>query len=189
MQQVWQMETRIVPTLETERLIMRGICEDDFAPFAAFYATEASSFVGGPMDGASAWRKLSGYAGSWILRGFGKFALEDKSTGKFVGLVGPWFPEGWPEPEIAWTVMPEFQGRGLAGEAALRALCFAYGDLGWQTACSCIDADNIPSIRLAESLGATLEGETEIRPFGPALLYRHRSPAEILNSDGIGSAA
>lgn len=180
---------KFAPTLETERLILRGIMQEDFEPFAAFYATEESRFVGGPLNGPLAWRKLSGYAGIWTLRGFGKFALEDKASGKFVGLVGPWFPEGWPEPEISWTVVAEFQGKGLAKEAALRTLRFAYEELGWTTACSCIADDNLPSIRLAESLGAVCEGRTEIRPFGPALLYRHLSPAELLNSDQFGSAA
>lgn len=182
-------EFNLVPILETERLILRGFRQEDLEPFAAFYATEESRFVGGPADDALAWRKLSGYAGSWMLRGYGKFALEEKASGGFVGLVGPWFPRGWPEPEISWTVMPEFQGMGFAREAALRSLRFAYGRLGWTKACSCIDADNISSIRLAESLGAVRESETEIRPFGPALLYRHRPPAEILGSDGLGSAA
>ncbi len=180
---------RTIPVLETERLILRAFEQRDFKPFAAFYATEASQFVGGPMDEALAWRKLSGYAGSWILRGFGKFALEEKQSGKFVGLVGPWFPEGWPEPEISWTVVQDFQGKGFAKEAATRALRFVYEELGWETACSCIDADNTPSIRLAESLGADCEGETEIRPFGPALLYRHKSPAEFVTGDGLESAA
>ncbi len=179
----------IIPVLETERLILRGIEQRDLEPFAAFYSTDASHFVGGPIETALAWRKLAAYAGGWVLRGFGQFALEEKATGKFVGIVGPYHPEGWPEPEIAWTVVTEFQGKGYAREAALRSLRFAYEDLGWQTACSCMEADNKPSIGVAESLGAICEGKTEIRPFGPALLYRHRSPAELLGVGNLGSAA
>ena len=169
-----------VPALATERLILRGIEASDFEPFAAFMATEGSRFIDGPVEAAEAWRKLAGYAGSWTLRGYGKFALEDKASGKFAGLVGPWFPVGWPEPEIAWTMMPEFQGKGLAKEAAVAALRFAYEKLGWVTAVSCMDARNEASVRLAESLGATCEGKTEIPPFGEALLYRHISPAQFL---------
>lgn len=169
-----------IPTLETERLILRGFGPQDVEPFVSFYATEDSRFVGGPCERALAWRRFASYAGGWLLRGYGKYALEEKASGNFVGLVGPWYPEGWPEPEIAWTVIPEFQGRGFAKEAAIRALRHVYEDLGWKRAVSCVNAENKPSIRLAESLGATLEGETEIRPYGPALLYRHQSPAEFL---------
>lgn len=179
----------LVPTLETDRLLLRGIGQQDFEPFAAFYATDASRFVGGPIEPALAWRKLAGYAGGWIMRGYGHFALEEKAGGKFVGLVGPWFPEGWPEPEIAWMVMPEFQGHGFAKEAAIRSLRYAYEDLGWQTAISCIDADNVASIRLAQSLGATFEGNTQIRPFGPTRLYRHVARAEFLSDHGLRGAA
>ncbi len=179
----------LVPTLETDRLILRGVKSSDFEPFADFFASKASRFIGGPLDRVSVWRALSGYAGSWFMRGYGEFALEEKVSGKFAGLVGPWFPEGWPEPEIAWTIIPEFQGKGFAKEAALRSLRFAYQDLGWKTACSCIDADNTPSIKLAESLGAICEGETEIQPHGPALLYRHRPPSDFLGNDGLEAAA
>lgn len=168
-----------IPVLETERLLLRGLQPSDFEPFAAFLASDAARFVGGPCSRVDAWRRLASYAGSWSLRGFGKFAVEDKATGKFAGLVGPWFPEGWPEPEIAWTLLDAFQGRGLAAEAASRALRFAYESLGWTTAVSCIDPLNKPSIALAQRLGATFEGKTEIKPYGEALLYRHRSPEEL----------
>jgi RimJ/RimL family protein N-acetyltransferase len=86
-------------------------------------------------------------------------------------------------------LLPEFQGKGLAKEAALVALRFAYEVLGWTTAVSCMDAANKPSIRLAEALGAVCEGRTEIRPYGEALLYRHRPPAELLATAGARSAA
>ncbi|MEZ5812354.1 MAG: GNAT family N-acetyltransferase [Rhizobiaceae bacterium] len=178
-----------IPTLETERLILRGIKRADFEPFAAFMATDAAHFIGGPCEPALAWRQLAAYAGDWLLRGYSKFALEEKASGRFVGIVGPWFPVGWPEPEIAWTVMPEFQSTGMAREAALRALRFAYEDLGWPTAVSCMDPENEPSIRLARSLGAVPEGETEIRPYGRALLYRHVSPAELLSGPQARGAA
>ena len=117
----------------------------------AFYATDASRFVGGPLDAATAWRSVAASIGAWTLRGFGEFAVEEKASGDFVGLVGPWFPEGWPEAEIAWIIVPEFQRRGYGAEAARRALGYAYDELGWETAISCIDEENIASIRLAES--------------------------------------
>ena len=168
--------TQNIPVLETERLTLRGLRASDFEPFAEFLATDAARFIGGPCSRVDAWRRIASYAGAWSLLGFGKFAVEEKASGKFAGVVGPWFPEGWPEPEIAWTLLGGFQGRGLAAEAASRALRFAYDSLGWTTAVSCMDPLNKPSIALAERLGATFEGKTEIKPYGEALLYRHRGP-------------
>ena len=167
-----------VPVLETKRLIMREIQPSDFEPFVEFYASQDSRFIGGPWDRIGAWRELSKFAGSWSLRGFGEFALEHKETGKTAGLVGPWYPEGWPEEEIGWIVFPEFQNQGLGFEAANQALQFAYQNLGWTTAISSIDADNVGSIKLAEKLGAGYEGEIECKPFGMIGCYRHLSPQE-----------
>ena len=48
-----------IPTLETERLVLRAPGIGDFEPFAAFYASERSKFVGGPLDREGAWRMLA----------------------------------------------------------------------------------------------------------------------------------
>ena len=73
---------------------------------AAFYASPISSFYGGPCDREDAWRKFAAYPGHWALRGFGPWAIEEKSSGAFVGLSGLWFPEGWYAPEITWALVP-----------------------------------------------------------------------------------
>ncbi len=166
-----------LPTLESERLVLRPFKGADFGPLCAFYADEASArFVGGVAEPDQVWRRLASYIGHWHLRGYGFFALEEKSTGAFVGYAGPWYPHGWPEPEIGWGLLPAFRGRGLAREAALRARNFAYGTLGWRTAISFVDRHNVASARLAEALGATPEREAELFG-GLATVYRH-PPAE-----------
>lgn len=170
----------MIPTLETERLVLRAPRGEDFEAFARFYESDASRFVGGPQDRVGAWRFLATSAGTWHLRGFGEFAVEEKANGEFVGLVGPWFPEGWPEPEIGWMILPDHQKRGYGFEAALRAIEFAYRDLGWTTAISCIDARNIASQRVAEKLGARYEGEAEFKPYGVNPFWRHLPPADFL---------
>jgi RimJ/RimL family protein N-acetyltransferase len=169
----------MTPRLETERLAMRGFAPGDVESFAGFYASEASRFVGGPEDRVATWKRIAAYAGSWMLRGYGKFVVEEKASGRTVGIVGPNYPEGWPEPEIGWTVLPEFQGRGYAGEAAKRALAFAYDQLGWTTAMSAIFPGNERSFKLAERLGAQHEGAKEVKPYGLLEVYRHLPPAEF----------
>ena len=169
----------MIPTLETERLTMRAFAPGDVDAFAGFYASEAARVVGGPEDRVATWRRISGYAGCWSLCGFGKFVVVEKVSGRPVGIVGPWFAEGWPEPEIGWTVLSEFQGRGYAAEAAARALIYAYDDLGWQTAISAIGPGNDRSVRLAHRLGARHEGSAEIIPLGTLDIYRHLPPAQF----------
>lgn len=169
----------MIPTLETPRLTLRGFVPGDVEAFAGFYASEASRFVGGPEDLVSTWKRIAAYAGCWSLRGYGKFVVVEKASSHTVGIVGPTFPEGWPEPEIGWTVLPEFEGRGYAAEAAIRTITFAYDELGWTTAMSAIFPGNNRSFRLAERLGARHEGAVEVKPYGMLEIWRHLAPADF----------
>ncbi|MEM9144836.1 MAG: GNAT family N-acetyltransferase [Pseudomonadota bacterium] len=169
----------MIPTIDSARLVLRPFREaTDFAPVAAFFASERSAFYGGPAPRPEAWRKFAVFSGHWMVRGYGPFALEEKASGAFVGLAGPWFPEGFPEPEITWMLCDGALGKGYATEAALRALRFGYEDLGWTTAVSSIVAENGPSLRVAERLGAVHEYDFQM---GDVLLgvHRHRGPTAL----------
>lgn len=167
-----------IPTYETERLVLRAFTQDDFEPVAGFFADPVSAFYGGPCPREEAWRKFAVYSGHWALRGYGPWALQDKASGKFVGLSGLWYPEGWLEPEITWALVPGQHGKGYATEGALRALQAAYEDFGWTTAVSVVSVHNLASQAVARRLGATLEREVSYR-YGAAHLYRHRPVADI----------
>lgn len=171
--------TTTIPRLETARLVMREYRQADFDAFAAFYETDRSRFIGGPMSREMAWRGLATHLGHWALRGYGFWAVEEKATGAFAGHVGLWFPEGWAEPEVGWVMMGHAEGRGIAQEAAVAARAYAYGPLGWTTAISAIDPGNTRSIRLAERLGCRMEGMfTHVR-LGPMQIWRHPAPSDL----------
>jgi RimJ/RimL family protein N-acetyltransferase len=168
-----------IPLLETERLVLRAPAERDFEPEVAFYASQRSRHVGGPLPRDLVWRALAASLGHWLLRGYGYWALDDKETGAYCGRVGLWSPESWPEPEVSWSLMPEAEGRGLAREAALRVRAYAYQVLNWTTAISMIAPENTRSIALAERLGARFESEYEHPSFGWMNIYRHPSPEPL----------
>ena len=44
------------------------------------------------------------FVGHWALRGYGLWAAEERCTGKFVGRIGLWNPEGWPGLEVGWLL-------------------------------------------------------------------------------------
>lgn len=174
------MELFKIPRLETERLILRAFCEEtDFEAYASFYASDRTRYYGGPLDRQGAWRAAAAMMGHWIIRGYGNWAVEEKATGDFCGLVGLWYPEGWPEAEVGWSMIEEKGGKGFATEAAIRARDYAYDTLGWDRLVSCIDPDNASSIRLAERLGATLDYEAQHPTRDRFLVYAHPAPGEI----------
>ena len=95
-----------------------------------------------------------------------------------LGIVGHWYPWGWPETEVGWVLFDSaHEGKGYATEAARRCVTHAWDALGWDTAVSYIAKDNLASVRVAERLGATLDADAAApNPDKPCLVYRHPRP-------------
>lgn len=162
----------MIPVLSTARLTLRGPENRDFAAFRAFRLSGRTPKLVEVETESLSWTLFSSFAGHWALRGFGRFILEDRETGRTVGHAGALYPEGWPERELTWGIWdPDFEGKGLALEAALAARDHLRG-LGWTTVASFIDPENARSIALAQRLGAVLEriDPGQIKPFG---VWRH----------------
>jgi RimJ/RimL family protein N-acetyltransferase len=169
-----------IPALETERLRLRGWRAEDHGPFTEFCGNEATArFVGGLCGPDDAWRRMAGQIGHWVLRGFGSWAIEEKSSGSWVGYSGLWFPHGWPEPELMWGLAAHAHGRGYATEAARRGREYAYRQLGWKTLISCI-APHQPRLaagsrqargRLRAQLRAERVSGRPLSPSGPSALH------------------
>ncbi|HEX8233629.1 MAG TPA: GNAT family N-acetyltransferase [Caulobacteraceae bacterium] len=141
--------------LETERLILRPQERQDFEPWAAMMADEQTArFLGGVQPRQTAWRGFMSMAGSWAMLGFAMFSVIEKESGRWVGRVGPWMPDGWPGTEVGWGLSRDAWGKGYATEAAAAAMDWAFDHLGWTEIIHCIDPANIPSRRLAERLGS-----------------------------------
>lgn len=170
-----------IPVIETERLRLRGPKASDFDTFAAFMASGRSTRVGGPISRTLAWRGFCHLTGHWVHRGYGMFILADKASDAALGMAGPWFPEGWPEREIGWSIWEAHaEGKGLAHEAALAARRWAYEALGWDTAISLIVEGNDRSEALARRMGCAYEGEFTHETFGKSRIFRHPSRDEVL---------
>jgi RimJ/RimL family protein N-acetyltransferase len=141
----------------------------DIAPNTAMLADPATArFItvdGKPVtDDLIGWRNAAVMAGHWALHGAGMFVVEEKSTGSFVGRVGPWFPPGWPGFEVGWGIAAAFRGRGFAVEAARASIDWVFATFEIDRIIHCIDHDNPASKAVARRLGA--EREREIDLFG-----------------------
>jgi len=150
----WQ-TTRI----ETERLLLRPPQAEDFDAWAANLANaESARFIGGLQSRAVAWRGFLTMVGAWAVQGFGMFSVIEKSSGQWIGRMGPWFPEGWPGREVGWGLARHAWGKGYAIEGAASCMDFAFDQLGWDEVIHSIDPANQSSKALAQKLGSSLRG-------------------------------
>ena len=146
------------PRLETERLVLRQWSLADFARYAEMFAAPETHHIGGPLPRGEAWRRFLQMPGAWALQGFAMFAIEEKSSGLFMGQAGPWQPDGWPGTEVGYALHPEAWGRGYATEACTAAMDWAFDVLGWTDVIHSISPANTASQAVARRLGAVNRG-------------------------------
>jgi RimJ/RimL family protein N-acetyltransferase len=147
----------MIPRLESDRLLLREIRNEDFEAFASFMADPdvVRHLHGKPMARADSWRLMATGIGHWVLRGYGAWAVERKSDGAFMGRVGLINPEGWPGLEVGWTLGKPYWGQGYATEAAIMSLRYAFLSQPVDRMISCIAPENKASQAVALRIGET----------------------------------
>jgi RimJ/RimL family protein N-acetyltransferase len=151
--------------IETDRLLLRPIATQDFDAWAAFMAdAQTARFIGGAQPRAAAWRGFMTMAGSWAMLGFGMFSVIEKSSGRWIGRLGPWQPDGWPGTEVGWGIARQAWGKGYASEGASAAIDWAFANLGWTDVIHCIDPLNLPSRNVAIRLGSRKLRQAQLPP-------------------------
>jgi RimJ/RimL family protein N-acetyltransferase len=164
-----------IPTLHTERLVLRAFCAEDLDAFAAMSADpQVMRFIGSgeTIDRNGSWRTMAGFNGHWTLRGFGMWALERAADGAFIGRVGLHHPPYWPSLEAGWVLARAAWGHGFAREAAAAVLAYAQRELPPQRLVSFIQPGNERSVKVALALGARFDGVTDLLGT-PAQVYVH----------------
>ncbi len=154
-------DTANLRTIETERLLLRQHRLEDFDASAALWADETvTRFIGGrPQSREEVWTRLLRYAGHWALLGYGYWAVEDKTTGHFVGDIGFGDRQRDVRPafdgrqEIGWVLSPSVHGKGYATEAVTAALAWGDAHLPSPLTTCIIHPDHAVSIRVAEKHG------------------------------------
>lgn len=165
----------VIPELQTERLILRAAREDDFDTMKDYLSRDRTKFIGGPHNELGTWRVLLNMLGHWHLKGYGLWQIEHRKTGRLAGSAGFFNPFDWPEPELGWNVHHDFEGQGIAYEAALVARSYGETTLGLKEVVSFIVPENTRSAALAHRLGATIEKSMTIRGT-ECDVYRHPKP-------------
>jgi RimJ/RimL family protein N-acetyltransferase len=165
--------------IATERLVLRTFDHDDWRAMHELYSDEACTAftMGRALTEGESWRTVASIAGHWLLRGYGPYAVEEKSSRAVIGTVGLWYPNDWPGPEIKWALARRYWGRGFASEAARAVKEMAAEYLPRTSLISFIHSENAASIRVALAVGARFEKEVDFRN-GRWRIYRHHRASQ-----------
>jgi RimJ/RimL family protein N-acetyltransferase len=104
----------------------------------------------------------------------GLFKIVDEATGEAAGWVGYWERE-WRDQqvfEIGWAVLPEHQGRGIAGRATAMAIDEARSARKRRYVHAFPSVDNAPSNAICRKLGFTLLEEAMEFEYPPGNILR-----------------
>lgn len=164
--------------IETERLVLQVPDLAELAEIAAMLADPETFRYSerGSMSEDEATDRLLRNVGHWALMGWGMFAIEEKSSGRFVGEAG--FGDFRRRlgarydgmPEAAWTVASWAQGNGYATEAMRAALLWLEATLKPARTVCFIHGGNTPSLRVADKLGYVPFDTCRHRGY-PALMF------------------
>jgi RimJ/RimL family protein N-acetyltransferase len=156
-----------IPSLRTERLVLRAFGAADWDEYAAMEARpDMRRYRGGALlNREQAWTSMQLMLGQWALRGYGVFAAQRADDGQLLGFSGVLHPADWPEPELAWSIDEPFWGQGFATEAATAARDWCFAQFPFPRLVSFIVPGNTRSRRVAAKLGAVRDETVMLRGF------------------------
>ena len=156
---------KIVAELESERLILRGITEDDAPEIVEWRSDpEAYKFFRSPhritMDEHLAWFRNN------YLSNDNRFdwMCFEKSSGSKIGVFG--IVIDGKNAEVNYLLAAFAKGKGYASEAVRRIIDYVRSEFHVKKFIAEIHKDNLPSVAFAERNGFTLESSS-----GDFLLY------------------
>jgi len=147
-----------VPELTTQRLYLRRWQAGDRAPFAELNGDrEVMRHFPAPLTRHASDELADRLQAAIECRGWGLWALEERSTGAFIGFTGlaptDFEASFTPAIEIGWRLARSAWGSGYATEAARVAAAFAFDELGLEEIVSFTVQHNARSRAVMRRLG------------------------------------
>jgi ribosomal-protein-alanine N-acetyltransferase len=184
------------PTLETERLVLRPLCEDDTPVIQRRFprweiVRHLTAHVPWPYPADNAAKHVAqclvemarGEKCHWAI------TLKD-GPDELIGRIDLWPDDGKSRDQRGFWLDPEFQGRGLMTEAADRVTDFAFRDLGWPHLWLSNAEANGASGRIKEKQGARLVGREPFRyveGLGTRLVWLIEREAWLARRSSLGA--
>ncbi|WP_127960315.1 GNAT family N-acetyltransferase [Serratia microhaemolytica] len=162
-------------SLETNRLILRQWCNQDYPLYAKLTAdTDVMRYFPACLSAEQSFAQATTLSNKIAERGWGFWAVELKQSGEFIGFIGlnpidasSGIPHA-PMIEIGWRLMASHWGRGYATEGAARALEYAFEVLHAAEIYAFTALVNRPSQRVMVKLAMCNTGEDFNHPALPA---------------------
>lgn len=155
-------------SLETSRLILRPITEQDFEFMTRLWSRpEIMQYLptGQPRSQAAVRVEMDHMLAHWEEYGFGMWAITRKASPEMIGYCGLMYLHAEPdgvsvevsaatrEVEIVYGIEPAYWGQGLTREAASAAMRYAVEQLKLPRIVAAIHPENLASQRILEGLG------------------------------------
>ena len=155
----------MMPGLESERLLFRGIKATDFNDWLPFFKDPQTSqfWIMEQLPAIEACEKWYERQADKTRNGLGGMnVLIEKSTGSLIGHCGLSIQDvdGLQEIEIGYSLLPQYWGRGYASEAARYCRDFAFNQDMTDSLISIISCTNEPSKKVAIANGMQVEKTT-----------------------------
>lgn len=155
--------------LNTSRLLLRQWKAEDYVDFRKMGADpEVMEFFPSLLSGEESDAMADKIHALIESKGWGMWAIEEKSTGRFVGFTGLHEPDRdlpfTPCVEVGWRLAKSFWGKGYATEAARVALQFGFETLNLDSIVAFTTVNNLKSQAVMKRLNMHNTGENFMHP-------------------------
>ncbi len=146
-----------IPQIETERLLLRRITEDDYTDMYEYSCLdEVTKYLTWPSHKSIAeTQRYVRLLGKKYAKGaFWDFGVEHKADKKFIGTCGfTSFDKDTNSAEIGYVLSPKYWGQGIAVEAAKAVMKFGFAVFDVDKICARFIYGNAASERVMQKLG------------------------------------
>ena len=149
--------------IKTNRLGLRKWRNEDLVPFAEMNRDpKVMEFFPNPLTEEESNSFVDRINSQFKNHGFGLYAVDELSTGNFIGFIGLSIPsfhaDFTPCVEIGWRLAHKYWGKGYATEGAKACIEYAFATLKLPEALSFTATINNRSIRVMEKIGMHYSG-------------------------------
>lgn len=174
--------------IETERLLLREISLDDAAEMFSLHSNaEVQKYTGESLIESieEMSEVIQTRIGNYKKYGYGRWATYLKKEMQFIGWAGLAYLPEFDEIDLGYRFLPNYWGKGMATEASLAILKYAFNVLELKRIIAIAMKENTASIRVMEKVGMKFEKFAPYEPGGEDVVWY--SCHKNLSKTGVSS--